>query len=220
MENWMVSPRYDMLSLRQGKIGPVDVFEDAIQGWILDYAARLATSEDKGAGMALMLLVAAYPETIECYLTGEDSKSQSKRFFTKGMKRVFSEVADVPDDALASVYDDVRNGLYHGSMLKGSVILRPEGEPISYSSDERVFRINPFAFFSRVQEHFSAYVRCLRMGKPKDAEIANFYRYWEARHAVSSQLSPTTTATTLFTSEIATGTAAPVSLIDVVRGLE
>ena len=90
------------------------VFGDAIQGWILNYAARLAQLNEPAAGMAIIGLVAAYPETIECYLSGKDSKNASRLFFTNGMKRVFPEVANVAADALNSICDDLRDGLYHG----------------------------------------------------------------------------------------------------------
>jgi hypothetical protein len=183
MENWMVSPQHDMQSLRDGKITPVDVFQDAIQGWILNYAARLEKLNEPAAGMAIIALVAAYPETIECYLSGEDSKNASRQFFTNGMKRVFPEIADVPADALNSICDDLRNGLYHGSMLKGNVVLVPHGPAVAYSVEEHVFTINPFAFFERVQQHFTDYVGRLRTGKPNDREVMNFRRYWETRHA-------------------------------------
>ncbi len=162
MNNWKVSPKYEKQSLRSGEITAVDVFEDAIRGWILDYAVRLADLREPAAGMAIMLLVAAYPETIECYFTGEDSKQKSKQFFTNGMKRVFPELAGVPETELNSICDDLRNGLYHGSMLKGSVVLEPDGPAISYAVDKQVFTINPFAFLRRVQEHFNEYVKLLR----------------------------------------------------------
>jgi hypothetical protein len=86
MDNWMVSPRYDMRSLREARVSPVDVFEDAIQDWILDYAAKLADLKENAAGMAVMNLVVAYPETIECYRAGRDSKGELKRFFRDGMR--------------------------------------------------------------------------------------------------------------------------------------
>jgi hypothetical protein len=72
-DNWMVSPKHDMNSLRAGQAKPIEVFEDAMKGWILQYASRLVALGENDAGMAVMLLVAAYPETIECYLTGTDS---------------------------------------------------------------------------------------------------------------------------------------------------
>jgi hypothetical protein len=209
MEDWMVSPRYNMQSLHEGKITPVDVFEDAIQGWILDYARKLAQLNERAAGVAIIVLVAACPETIECYLTGEDSKNASRRFFTNGMKRIFPEVADVPADALNSVCDDLRNGLYHGSMLKGSVVLVPDGPAVTYSVDERVFTINPFAFFERIQQHFTNYVGRLRTGKPDDQEVMNFNRYWETRHFRTAEPLPVNARPVLDLDQIVTSTAAP-----------
>jgi hypothetical protein len=74
MENWKVSPRHDMNSMREGNVQPLDVFEDAIQGWLLNYASKLVDMHEDHAGMAVMNLVAAYPETIESCSTGDDSK--------------------------------------------------------------------------------------------------------------------------------------------------
>ncbi len=222
MENWKVSPQHDMQSLREGKVGPLDVFGDAIQRWILDYAAKLAGLNEAAAGMAVMVLVAAYPETIECYLTGQDSKGASKVFFRNGMREIFPELFDVPDEALDSVCDDLRNGLYHGSMLKGTVVLIPDGAAVAYSAAERVLTINPFAFLKRVQEHFAAYVARVRAGGVNDAEVINFRRYWGIRHPAPPDVRnegvpapPVPLAT-----DIVTSTAAPVDPTRFLRKLE
>lgn len=216
MDNWMVSPRYDMQSLSQGRVNPVDVFEDAIQGWILDYAAKLAELKENAAGMAVMNLVAAYPETIGCYTAGRDSKGELRRFFRDGMRRVFPELADVPDAGLNRVCDDLRTGLYHGSMLKGRVVLVPDGPAITYSAEGRVFTINPFAFLTRVQEHFSAYVERLRASGP---EIGPFMEFWQTRHAGPAESVFPATERVPHPDEVVVSTAAPVDPTRCVRML-
>jgi hypothetical protein len=157
-----------------------------------------------------MLLVAAYPETIECYLTGKDSKNASRRFFTSGMRKVLPELAEVPGTALDAVYDDLRNGLYHGSMLKGSVVLIPDGPAVTYSAGENLFTINPFAFAERVQQHFTEYVQRLRMAGPEDTESMNFHQYWDTRHNASTEVVAFETPAVLRAVEIVVSTAAPM----------
>src|ERR1017187_752923 len=219
MANWMVSPRFDMQSLRVGRASPVDVFEDAIRGWILDYAARLAGLDKPNSGMAVMVLLSAYPETIESYLTGRDSRDASKKFFRDGMKRIYPELADVPGPKLDSVCDDLRNGLYHGSMLKGTVVLEPEGAAIVYSAEEDAFRINPFAFLARVQEHFVSYIGRLRASEPGDVELSNFTRFWQVRHGRALQTGHGEAAMARPEEEIVLSTAAPIDPARVTRML-
>ena len=207
----MVSPKYDMQSLREGRVQAIDVFEDAIQGWLLDYASRLAELKEDRAGLAVMVLIAAYPETIECYSTGTDSKNQSRRFFTNGMKRVFPELGGLAsDDVLGSLCDDLRNGLYHASMLKGSVVLRPEGSAVGYSSEEQLFMVNPFEFLRRVQAHFAAYVSRLRTASDGDEELAKFHQYWKLRHSVTEGVSAAAPSEESVASERVLSTAAPI----------
>ena len=214
MDNWMVSPRYDMRSLREARVSPVDVFEDAIQGWILDYAAKLADLKEDGAGMAVMNLVVAYPETIECYRAGRDSKGELKRFFRDGMRGVFLELADVPDAGLDRVCEDLRTGLYHGSMLKGRVVLVPVGPAITYAAEGQVFVINPFAFLARVQEHFRAYIERLRAGGPENGP---FMQFWQTRHAGTAGSVFPASGCVPRSYEIVVSTAAPVDLTRCVR---
>jgi hypothetical protein len=214
MDNWMVSPRYDMRSLCEARVSPVDVFEDAIQGWILDYAAKLADLKEDAAGMAVMNLVVAYPETIECYRAGRDSKGELKRFFRDGMRGVFPELADVPDAGLNRVCDDLRTGLYHGSMLKGRVVLVPVGPAITYAAEGQVFTINPFAFLARVQEHFRAYIERLRAGGPENGP---FMEFWQTRHAGTAESVFPASGCVPRPDEIVVSTAAPVDLTRCVR---
>ena len=216
MDNWMVSPRYDMQSLREGRVTPIDVFEDAIQGWTLDYAAKLTGLNEPAAGMAVMNLVAAYPETIECYAAGRDSKGKLKPFFRDGMRRVFPELADVPDAGLNRVCDDLRTGLYHGSMLKGRVVLVPDGPAITYSPEGQVFAINPFAFFWRVQEHFTHFIQRLRAGGPENGP---FMEFWQERHTATTESVFPPTERVPQPDEIVVSTAAPIDITRYVRML-
>jgi hypothetical protein len=45
------------------------VFEDAINGWIFKYASKLVDLNDADAGMAVMNLIAAYPEGQPLFFT-------------------------------------------------------------------------------------------------------------------------------------------------------
>jgi hypothetical protein len=217
IDNWMVSPKYDMNSLREGRALPIDVFEDAIGSWILHYASRLADLKENDAGMAVMILVAAYPETIECYSTGRDSKNRSKEFFRNGMKRVFPELTEVSDIVLDGVCDDLRNGLYHASMLKGSLVLVPEGKAVDHAAEEQVFKINPFEFLRRVEQHFAEYVARLRGASAESQELGNFLKYWNTRHAPEDHTVTASCAESAPVQEIVTSTAAPIDLRRVVR---
>ena len=214
----MVSPKFDMEALREGRAQPLDVFEDAITGWILKYASKLVDVNEPDAGMAVMSLVAAYPEAIECYATGKDSRNHSKRFFTNGMKRVFPELTGiVADDILDSICDDLRNGLYHASMLKGSVVLVPEGKAVEYLSEQQAFRVNPFEFFRRVQQHFTAYVERLRAAGADDDELMKFSQFWKLRYGVPEQPANTIPFAGSPANEIVTSTAAPIDYRRLVR---
>jgi hypothetical protein len=196
-------------------VRPLDVFADAIQGWLLDYASKLVELHEDHAGMAVMNLVAAYPETIECYRTGDDSQGKLKSFFRNGMRCVFPELDNVPDTALDKVCNDVRSGLYHASMLKGTVVLDPHREkPVDYSTEDQSFTINPFEFFRRVQTRFTDYVAQLQRASSGDPMLVNFTKYWTYRHGEISQpsvSSPVFGSLGSYVQETVLGTGAPAT---------
>ena len=104
-----------------------------------------------------------------------------------------------------------------GYITAGSIVLVPNGPAVAYSVDEHVFRVNPFAFFERVQQRFTDYVARLRTGKPDDQEVMNFPRYWETRHAKPAELLRGNPRGVPDPDEIVVSTAAPIDTAPWVR---
>jgi hypothetical protein len=126
------------------------------------------------------------------------------------MKRIFPELAEVVTDTdLDTICDDLRNGLYHASMLKGTVVLDPNGKAVQYSAKDKQFVINPFEFLRRVQEHFTAYTARLRVAGPNDIELISFNQFWTLRHG-STEQAANAEAFGIPHDEIVTSTAAPI----------
>lgn len=190
MKDWHISPRFMMRELHAGTISNIDVFEDAILGWFFKFANALVSLQDEHAGMAIMTVIAAYPEMIECYSTGEDSKNHSSEFYQKGLVRIFPFLSTIPQDAVKSINSSIRNGIYHTIMLKPGVHLNASGQAVQYDPLDGIVRLNPFQLLQVFEKHFNDYVERLRSGAAGDPEFDNFNRYWQFHFSQGRNLAP------------------------------
>lgn len=107
----------------------VDVYEDRINGWLLDWAKELNKHEH--AGFAALALALSFFEGFAVFYYGKDSDGKSREFFDKGFRLVFPQLNQLSDKLAAEttkkLYSLGRCGLLHLSMVRRGVFLR-DGE--------------------------------------------------------------------------------------------
>jgi hypothetical protein len=167
--DYFVSPKHLASAQQSGNLdGAIDVFEAAVQGWMLDHAKALTRARYKNrqhAGFAILMLISSYFEAIEPYFVGSKAgKSHEK--WRAGFRRVFPELAGDSDASVDSVYGEVRCGLYHSLSAGSRVQIASSGPAVKISVDAAgafaAAVINPWEVLKRVDTHFSSYVTALR----------------------------------------------------------
>jgi hypothetical protein len=121
-------------------------------------------------------------------MRGEDSRGKSPEFFREGFKDVFNPEgpsARTIDEAIYTLYEEVRCGLFHTGMPRGKVILSGGYEnPVEIELDQTrqdgIIRINPHKLLDKIEAHLSNYVTRLR--DPKEKQLRDgFERAWRLR---------------------------------------
>lgn len=159
----------------------VDVFEDRMVNWLVKPAKELLSISH--GEVAAVALTTNYFEGIEIYASGKDSKDQSKKFFARGFKRVFSGFSGpeyLQTAVYSSFYDLLRCGFAHDAMFRHGIFfstVRKEPITVSWPRTQGVFDsdgvlelaiVNPRSFVEGVEKHLTEYVRELR--RPADSD--------------------------------------------------
>jgi len=153
----------------------VDVFEDRVHKWFLLPASKLL--EFPNCDVAAVALLLNYFESIEIYLSGQESKNRSAEFFARGFGRVFSvQHPTLSAKIAAAFYDQARCGFAHDGMFRNRVFFskaRPDPILVTWPKKDGVidesrevesFIINPRRFYDSIQLHFDRYIERLREG--------------------------------------------------------
>jgi hypothetical protein len=171
-----ISPNYDDSKLNLENIEDlIDVFEDRVRHWLLEPAKGLLKSQH--GDVAALCLILTYFEGITIYLTGKDSKNNSKPFFREGFLEVM-RVSGIDDHLLARVadviYTDARCGFFHDGCFKSKIFVSPDASydllitlPKKDGLIDRVGKIrsiiiNPNRVMSAVEDHFESYLKRVR----------------------------------------------------------
>jgi hypothetical protein len=170
-----VSPKYTLDDLNAGKVDLVTVFENKVTGWTLDHADLLASKANpngRHAGFAILMLCTAYFESIEAFTQGKSSKGHSGEFFRLGFLRVFPNIGSgrlsttERDDLVNSIYDEIRNGLYHQMNVKSRVAITRSGTAIDFLLDAakkpQVIVLDPWEILEEIKRHFADVMKSLR----------------------------------------------------------
>jgi len=182
MEDWAVSPRYRSSELVSGRVNAIDVFEDQVKGWVLEFAKRLTAEEH--SGIAVMMVCTSYFEWVESFRRGKDSRSKSEEFFKSTFQRLFPDLASSARgvDAADILYHDLRCGLYHEGLMRGRIVFRREGEAIEIRDAPLQVVINANAFLDNIITDFDQYLHQLRAQNAQPDELkSNFERMWLER---------------------------------------
>lgn len=208
MTTHLISPQYN-----EAKLHPhctvedkIDVFEDWMNGWLLQHAHALCDDRylfRNEAGFAVLMLATAYFEPIESYHAGQSSDGRSRVFFRQGFLRVFSglpatlrEKGYAKADEVASkvadeIYCHLRCGLFHEGGTRHKLLIRDDTAPLGCMLDTTTGEvgsivIDPRKFLAEVQHHLDAYVRQLR--DPSQADLRqSFERFFDCRISSSTR---------------------------------
>lgn len=132
----------------------IKIYEDMVNGWFLKVAERL--KQDNEAGFVILSVAVAYIEGNQQFRESKLSKNNSKKFFIKGVRRIFDK-ENVPENILADYYSQVRCGLFHDGMTKKNVIISADfADPLRYLNG--VIRINPHKFLDKIKADFESYI--------------------------------------------------------------
>lgn len=171
-----ISPNYTHEKLdAPSYLDLVDVFEDRMRHWILEPAKSLLDLQHgKVAAVGLLL---SYFEGIEIYCSGQDSNRRSKKFFRRGLQRVFTidaAGAQVYEKVAHALYSEARCGFAHDGLFRNRVFFsdsRPEALNITWPRTDGHFVVdghlesvvvNPRRFCESIGVHFARYVSSLR----------------------------------------------------------
>ncbi len=173
----------------------VDVFEDRMLYWLLVPAKKLLGV--KHGSVAAVALATSYIEGIEIYASGKDSSGQSKKFFRRSYKRIFTQVAGpayLQDSIANALYELLRCGFAHDAMFRSGIYfsgLRKEAITITWPKKNGKYDpnghlesaiINPRRFVECIELHFAEYVKELRRRQPtpaKDKFLAAVALKWQ-----------------------------------------
>src|SRR4051794_30223492 len=106
----------------------IDRFERYMNDCVIGIAEELARAFEAGvgplsrSGFFILAGVSSYFETINQYLTGQDSEGKSKPFFRQGFKAVYPATT-LSDDEIGAIYKWLRCGMYHSTMPKHNTYL-------------------------------------------------------------------------------------------------
>ncbi len=135
MNTQQISPKYDTAKLLDPSLeGYIDVYEDQINGWYLNYAKGMHA--DEHAGFAALQIAFAYFEGHAVFYKGEDSGNKSEAFFRDAFLSIFPEILPydgiterVLETTMSALYKDRRCGFFHWGITRKRFMLR-DGEPI------------------------------------------------------------------------------------------
>jgi len=171
-----ISPNFTWEKLENPSFDDLlDVFEDRVRNWLLEPAKSLLKLPH--GSVPTISLLFTYFEPIQIYLSGQDSKGASARFFIDGFLTVFgSPGIDKSQlvDMAKTIYTEGRCGFFHNGLSGGKIQYSKNGNKaliISYPKvnnkidiNGKVWSIviNADRFHWCVKKHFDKYISDLR----------------------------------------------------------
>lgn len=149
------------------------IYDDRVRGWFLECGRRLPHD-----GFIVLMIAVAFFEGNEQYRRGESSDPRrSKEFFVDAFLRTFPSLRG--SRAAATVYSEVRCGLFHDGMTRSNTRISNEfPDPIAWR-DEMVL-ISPNRLLDVVVDEHEKYVAALL--DPGNADQRGKFRtLWEQR---------------------------------------
>ena len=172
-----ISPNFTQEKLDNPDIEDlIDVLKDRVLNWLFEPAKKMMAEQHGYIGALCLALT--YFEGIWIYITGSDSKGNSKRYFEEAFSDVFSASGHDPrltSRVAAIMYEDGRCGFFHDGILRSRIFLteldqidmlitlpkKPDGN-IDENGEIKSILIDPKFFIAATERHFMDYLLCLR----------------------------------------------------------
>jgi len=179
-----ISPRHNLDEFPNGLTldNKITIFIDRVEGWMLGPAKQIIESGLGHRGFVLLAIVTSYFEMIAKYQDGFAKDGSSGWYFKKGLQFVFPGMA-LPDaqQLLNSLYERLRNGLYHAGMTGPNIILVNSSfgpGSIGFDPTSAAVVIAPDTLVDDLLVHFRSYAT--RLSDPSEQILrANFERRFE-----------------------------------------
>lgn len=119
------------------------------------------------SGFAVLQVCLSYFESHAKHEDGFAQDGHSKRFFRKGVRTVFQDLAKwspaTVDPFLDRLYETARCGLYHASKtLDGIILTGSINSTLAYNNTRKLIALNPHRLPKDLQHHANKYVEKLR----------------------------------------------------------
>lgn len=180
MDNY-ISPNYTWEKLENPSFDDLlDVFEDRVRNWLLEPAESLLKLPQ--GFVATISLLFTYFEPIQIYISGQDSKGASKRFFIDGFLAVFGSPGidkSQLKNMAKTMYSEGRCGFFHNGLSGRKIgyltdrdealtVTQPKVDgKIDFNGKVQSVVINPDRFHWCVKRHFDKYISDLRKNENK-----------------------------------------------------
>ncbi len=114
------------------------------------------------------------------YYSGSLDQTNSRQHFKRGVRLAFPGLGSEEETFLDSLYDHVRNGIYHVARPASNVIIAKDAPgSIGYSAESGMIMLNPNVLVNDLRTCFASYASVLR--DPTRVELrANFQRRFDA----------------------------------------
>lgn len=146
----------------------IEIFKRQLQHWFFNAADTLIENEDND--FILMMICAAYVESIQQYKTGKSSHKKSKKTFLKSLKEIFKVDSK---KVLDSIYGTLRCGLFHNSMVNENVRLT-RNEENAITESYGLISINCVKFYEYIKMDFENYIKNLNNASANSEIYSNF----------------------------------------------
>lgn len=169
----------------------IDVFEDKINGWYLNWAYSI--NKKRHSGFAALHICFSYFEAI--YIFKEGKSGRSEDYFKRSFRLVFSDVlqhipSDKMEDLLKTLYKEARCGFFHIGMSRQKIALDDNriAIRIDQSADGQTItkiRIDRNSFIEEVRKDFKSYLSNLRDINPIYKQLRkNFVDVWNESNLI------------------------------------
>jgi hypothetical protein len=155
-------------------------FENYMRRYVLGIAENLAAQVAAGSGPLadssyfILAGITSYFESINQFVTGDDSENKSKQFFREGFRLVFPATT-LTDPELNQIYKWLRCGMYHTAMPTAGATYLHSTFPQAIDKDASGLKINPVELVRVIRAHFDRFMTDLK--NPANATArANFNR--------------------------------------------
>jgi hypothetical protein len=182
-----ISPKFKLEKLRTGRLEDwIDVYEDRVNGWLLDQAWQLGSY--RGTNFAVFLLVVSYLESWAQYRYGVDSEGRSRELFGRALVEIFGLNPEGDAEVRDVLYRFARCGVVHDARLRDGVYFNAAlPQPFqAYSRTDGgnkkwIVILNPRRLAWMMRQHSRWYVAALR--DPANKELReNFSWTWSRFH--------------------------------------